>query len=97
MMEQIILGIVVAFMALDKAWKFLNSKKNGRVLKDDLKAALKEMIKDGELPDVKYNPHPPGETTICRENRDKIIENGEAIKNIEKRLDRFEKKINGIR
>ena len=91
----ILVGIAVAFIAFDKAKAFFTNKKNGKALKEELKSVLKEMIKDGELPEVKYNPHPPGETQICRENRDKIIENGQAIKNFEKRLDRFERKLNG--
>ena len=93
----IITGIIVAFIAFDKAKAFFTNKKNGKRLKDDLKTVLKELIKEDELPEIKYNPHPPGESDICRENRDQIVENGTDIKNIEKRLERLEGKINGVK
>ena len=93
----ILVGIAVAFIAFDKAKAFFTNKKNGKALKEDLKAALRELIKAGELPEVKYNPHPPGESDICRQNRDLIMKHGDAIENFEKRLDRFEKKLNGMK
>ena len=91
----ILVGIAVAFIAFDKAKAFFTNKKNGKLLKEDLKTALRELIKDGELPEVKHNPHPPGEALMCRQNRDLIMKHGEAIENIEKRLDRIEGKLNG--
>jgi len=45
----------------------------------------------------KYNPHPPGEAKTCGKHGERLARLEEGIENVEKRLDRIEGKLNGMK
>ena len=92
MTEAIYIAVIVNFFTTAglgiKAYLEYRAKKNGENNADKL-------VRDAIKKQMGFNPHPPGESMTCRDNRDRIIKNGNAIENLEKRLDRIEGKLNG--
>jgi hypothetical protein len=78
--QWILIGIGVAFIAFDKARKWFGSSngKNG---------------KKGNTTQFKYNPHPPGESQICRENRDNIVQLKTKVEGLEEDIREIKTKI----
>lgn len=81
-LQWVILGIVVAFMAFDKAGKWFAGK-NGKGAKTQTA--------------YKFNPHPPGASPTCQQHGERLAKVEEAVENIEKKIDRIENKLNGTR
>lgn len=73
----IILTLVNALMMAMKIIEKKNGKKNG----------------GNGTGKYKYNPHPPGETKICRENRDMIIAVTTKVEGIEDNIVSIFKKL----
>lgn len=81
-LQWIILGVVVAFIAFDKAGKWFATK-NGKGVKTQTA--------------YKYNPHPPGASPTCIKHGERLATLEEAVENMEKQLVRIENKLNGAR
>ena len=82
--QWIIIGIVVAFVAFDKAkiW-FVGKKSNTEKRQRAQKAGFV------------FNPHPPGDSPMCRENRDKIISLETKVDNLTEDVRDIRRKMNG--
>ena len=75
--QWILIGIVVAFVAFDKAKGWFGNGKNDK--------------KNGTTIRYKYNPHPPGEAPRCQENRDLLMKLQTKVEGIEKDIDEIKR------
>ena len=94
-----------AIIPIAQAWaRKINNKKNGGGKAQGQKQNgyyknLPRSVKENILTEMGYasNPNPPGETKVCRENRDKIIGLEKDVQNMKDDIQEIKRDIAKIR